>query len=402
MSTEVLHQIQYLCRHIAKVEWSGALFYTVEGSIKDPKTFKIILKTILPLDMGSAAYTEYNLDDRFLDFIEEDFEERCTWKLGHIHSHNTMAVFFSGTDMAELNDNAPSHNFYLSLIVNNFMDFMAKVAFTAGAKKDIKQVPFFALDEEGQQYTIEKTDFVVDTDKLFVYNCDIQTPLDQVSVTEVFSAQVAKIMEPKPVKPVVARPPYGKPEVPTVGQGWRKQIAPGTPPRQFPQQKREEKSFKKDEKIRDQFEDWGTPANSKPFSLFDGIEDLEEELNEDLDEQALRYMTIDKMAKDLFSFSHAETEDMDLDEVLDALQDFQLTPFELAKIVIDSYAKVFDKHFFKATSEDFIQYTHELLDLLEDQTGFYPEIKPSIKVLTDMINKFITHETNKHNSTSKV
>lgn len=402
MPTEVLHQIQYLCRHIPKVEWSGALFYTIEGSIKDPSTFKIILKTILPLDMGSTTYTEYNLDDRFLDFIEEDFEERCTWKLGHIHSHNTMAVFFSGTDMAELNDNAPSHNFYLSLIVNNYMDFMAKVAFTAGAKKDIKQVPFFALDEEGQQYAIEKVDFEVNTDKLFVYNCAIETPLDQVAVTEIFSAQVAKIMEPKPVKPVVNKPMYGKPEVPVVGQGWRKQIPTTTPPRQFPQQEREEKSFKKDEKIRKPFEDWDTPSSAKPFSFFEGVEDWGDEFTEDLDEQALRHLSVYMLAKELFSFSSSDAEDLELDEILSDLEEYQLTPFELAKIVIDSYAKVFEKIFPSATSSDFVQYTHELLDMLEDQVGIYPEIKPSIKVLTDMINKFILHETNKHNSTSKV
>jgi hypothetical protein len=279
---------------------------------------------------------------------------------------------------------------------------MAKVAFTAGAKKDIKQVPFFALDEEGQQYAIEKVDFEVNTDKLFVYNCAIETPLDQVAVTEIFSAQVAKIMEPKPVKPVVSKPVYGKPEIPVVGQGWRKQIPTTTPPRQFPQQEREEKSFKKDEKIRKPFEDWDTPSSAKPFSFFEGIEDWGDEFTEDLDEQALRHLSVYMLAKELFSFSSSDAEDLELDEILSDLEEYQLTPFELAKIVIDSYAKVFEKIFPNATSSDFVQYTHELLDMLEDQVGIYPEIKPSIKVLTDMINKFILHETNKHNSTSKV
>ena len=83
MPLEVLQQIQYLCKNIPKVEWSGVLFYTTEGSIKKPEEFKITLKTILPLDMGSSAYTEYNLDERFLSFLEEDFDERCTWKVGH-------------------------------------------------------------------------------------------------------------------------------------------------------------------------------------------------------------------------------------------------------------------------------------------------------------------------------
>ena len=91
MNQEVLQQIQYLCKTIPKVEWSGALFYTTEGEIEKPETFKIILKTILPLNIGSQAYTEYSLDGRYMDFLEEDFEERCQWKLAHIHSHNTMA-----------------------------------------------------------------------------------------------------------------------------------------------------------------------------------------------------------------------------------------------------------------------------------------------------------------------
>jgi hypothetical protein len=40
-----------------------------------------------------------------------------------------MNVFFSGTDMGELNDNSPKHNIYLSLIVNNYLDMTAKLAF---------------------------------------------------------------------------------------------------------------------------------------------------------------------------------------------------------------------------------------------------------------------------------
>ncbi len=99
MPKHILHKIQFLCKSIPKVEWSGALFYSIEGSIKNPATFKITLEDILPLDMGTAAYTTYQLDDRFIDYLEEDWDVRTTWKVGHIHSHNVMRVFFSGTDL---------------------------------------------------------------------------------------------------------------------------------------------------------------------------------------------------------------------------------------------------------------------------------------------------------------
>lgn len=205
MPIEVLHQIQYLCKNIPKVEWSGVLFYTTEGSITQPSKFKIRLKTILPLDMGTAAYTEYTLDARFMDFIEEDFEERCHWKVGHIHSHNVMRVFFSGTDLKELDDNAPAHNFYLSLIVNNYMDFIAKVAFIGEAYRDIPKVKYTALDAEGKPYVIFKEDFEVKSKKLFIYNCAITSPKTEIIVEQSFMDKVKVIMLPKP-KPMLFSP----------------------------------------------------------------------------------------------------------------------------------------------------------------------------------------------------
>jgi hypothetical protein len=375
MPLEVLHQIQYLCKSISKVEWSGALFYTTEGSIEKPETFKITLKTILPLDMGSQAYTEYNLDERFMDFIEEDFEERCTWKLGHIHSHNSMAVFFSGTDMAELNDNAPAHNFYLSLIVNNAMDFLAKVAFIGEAKKDIKQVPYTAKNVEGQDYIIEKQDFEVNTQKLFIFDCDMITPLQKVIITEQFEAQVAKIMEPKPVKTFVKPPQATTPH----NKGWVK--------KDQKELKAWNNSFKKEEKpIKRWFDDWEIPHTTKEI--------------DDLAEYDLKAISIYNFTKDLFNYTGEEQldEEDDLEDMLDLLAEYNLTPEEIAKAVINDYAKTFAKHFPKASAADFVQYTHEALDLLEDVTAIYPEIRLTLRTITSMINKFIENETERHNS----
>ena len=126
MPEKVYNQIQYLCREIAKEEWSGILFYKIEGSIQDIENFKIILEDILPLNKGTQAYTEYTFDERVIEHMEENEHlEEC--RMGHIHSHNTMGVFFSATDWSELEDNVVNHNYYLSLIVNNFMDFCAKL-----------------------------------------------------------------------------------------------------------------------------------------------------------------------------------------------------------------------------------------------------------------------------------
>ena len=93
MPQKVYNQIQYLCQQIAKVEWSGILFYKTEGSIQNPETFKIILEDILPLHKGTSTYTEYTFDERVVEYMmENEHLEEC--KIGHIHSHNTMGVLF--------------------------------------------------------------------------------------------------------------------------------------------------------------------------------------------------------------------------------------------------------------------------------------------------------------------
>jgi hypothetical protein len=286
-----------------------------------------------------------------------------------------MAVFFSGTDMAELNDNAPAHNFYLSLIVNNAMDFLAKVAFIGEAKRDIKQVPYTAKNVEGQDYIIEKQDFEVNTQKLFIFDCNMITPLQEVIITEQFQAQVAKIMEPKPVKTFV------KPSQVTTNQtkGWSKQ------------DKKELKawnnSFKKEEKpIKRWFDDWEIPHTTKEI--------------DELAEYDLKAISIYNFTKDLFNYTGEEQldEEDDLEDMLDLLAEYNLTPEEIAKAVINDYAKTFAKHFPKASAADFVQYTHESLDLLEDVATVYPEIRLTLRTITSMINKFIENETERHNS----
>jgi proteasome lid subunit RPN8/RPN11 len=207
---DALNKIKYLCNKIADVEWSGVLFYTIEGSIKEPASMKVEIKDILPMDKGTSTFTEYNLDNRFVDYMMDN-PEAMMWKVGHIHSHNTMAVFFSNTDMEELHDNSPNYDFYLSLIVNNFMDFKAKIATVGHANIPKIAAVYYANDENGEQYEIDKGDFFVDKKQLYIYDCDITSNVEQIEVDEIFSKKVAHIMKPKPVsKPVVKR--YSKPK----------------------------------------------------------------------------------------------------------------------------------------------------------------------------------------------
>lgn len=127
MPAELLGKIWYLCHEINNVEWSGLLFYQPIGDIKDLSTFKIIAKDVYLMDIGTFSYTEYSFNESIMNFYDK-FPEAMNYKIAHIHSHNNMNSFFSSTDNDELKDNAKNYNYYLSLIVNNKMDMVAKLA----------------------------------------------------------------------------------------------------------------------------------------------------------------------------------------------------------------------------------------------------------------------------------
>lgn len=194
MPKNVLHEIQYLCRAINRVEWSGILFYETTGDIKRPKDFKIKLLSILPMDKGSSAATDYELDERYINHLMDN-PDLFEANIGHIHSHHTMETYFSGVDMDELKTNSVSHNFYLSLIVNNFGDFVAKVSFEGNAQRKIKGVPLTTLDGDGNEYEVLKRDYVVEEKVLFEYDCDVVSKVETISVSEDFSGKVQGIID---------------------------------------------------------------------------------------------------------------------------------------------------------------------------------------------------------------
>lgn len=160
-------QISHICKQVPNVEWSGVLFYKTEGSFGTPD-FKCRAEELYLMDIGTAGYTEYEYGP---DIVKHMMENKHLLGLtkGHIHSHNSMSVFFSGTDTDELETNSEFHNIYLSLIVNNYNDMVAKIAFRAVRKTSLleyrneKGEPAQEVVPDGETY-------------IFVYDCDITLP----------------------------------------------------------------------------------------------------------------------------------------------------------------------------------------------------------------------------------
>lgn len=168
LSPEFLSCVMMMHRYIKTVEWSGPIWYEeVQGSIgKGYKDLVLKIKHFYPMHIGSGSYTEYdmNQDTSIVDAYDAN-PALENLRMGHCHSHHNMGTFFSGTDMAELHDNAPGYDYYLSIIVNHAGDFMAKIAFVGKQKSDI--IYLKGKDEEAKQMNN------IDQEVLGVIDCDI-------------------------------------------------------------------------------------------------------------------------------------------------------------------------------------------------------------------------------------
>lgn len=116
-------KIREFCALSPHREWSGVLFYTYES---DETHTVINADDVFLMNQGTVGYTEYDLNEpeatRYM--VMEGLIDHC---IGHIHSHNTMKAFFSGEDTDTLIEHGTAMNNFVSLIVNNAGEYVARV-----------------------------------------------------------------------------------------------------------------------------------------------------------------------------------------------------------------------------------------------------------------------------------
>lgn len=88
ISSLVEEKIRYMSNKYPLLEWSGILFYKVEGSF-ERKNLVLTTVDLLVLDVGSSISTEYPNHPEIAYFMSEKGYEKLS--RGLIHSHNTMA-----------------------------------------------------------------------------------------------------------------------------------------------------------------------------------------------------------------------------------------------------------------------------------------------------------------------
>lgn len=80
---QVERLIRFLCERVWDTEWSGVLFYNHTGNFEDG-SLEIRCVDILPMDIGSAAYTEFNMSPDVISYMAQN-PELLDCKMGLIH-----------------------------------------------------------------------------------------------------------------------------------------------------------------------------------------------------------------------------------------------------------------------------------------------------------------------------
>ena len=162
LSQGLLATVNELHRRVGNSEWSGILFYEVIRENEDINDSVYLAKYFHLMDIGSSGYTEYNMSDpsiwdmydRYPDILDKGM------RIGHLHTHHNMSIFFSGTDMSELRENASGHLIYLSLIVGFDCKYLAKLGIFATVDREQK----ITLNNGVQFITNLKEKKVIDID----------------------------------------------------------------------------------------------------------------------------------------------------------------------------------------------------------------------------------------------
>lgn len=203
LTKQARDKVIYLCSEISHIEWSGVLVYSVQGNIKDVDTLVLQVEDILPMDIGNSASTGFATDSYANKMmLERDYFDK-NFKKGTLHSHHNMSTFFSGVDDADLLANAALSNYYVSYIVNNRGDTLARIGWELNPKIDLElnTVSWIGLDADGEDvvYQVDEyDDSLVYSTTYCYYEMEVENIYPKVEVDDKeFIERVAKLKEIK-------------------------------------------------------------------------------------------------------------------------------------------------------------------------------------------------------------
>lgn len=204
----VENKIRYLCSQISQVEWSGILFYSVEGNFEDADNpLKITCKDIFLQDIGTGTTTEFDMSADVMAYAMEN--DLTDYYMGLIHSHNSMPTFFSGTDIATLQQEGKNTNHFVSLIVNNIGKYTAAITRLVTVTKVLKKISYKSFGDEEKNSVEEVT---TESKYIEYFDLNIKKEVQEFDFKDI-DALIADIKKKKEEenKKKIYTPPYTPP-----------------------------------------------------------------------------------------------------------------------------------------------------------------------------------------------
>jgi hypothetical protein len=139
---------------------------------------QIIVHGVYLMDIGTAGATDFKgnadvatLVDAYPELDELIFDKGYRILQCKVHSHNNMEPFYSGMDQQDLETNAQGRDLYVSIVVNNKMNFFAKACRWVKTEKCLKTVqvlekgkyrPFSYEVNEGYEKIVQDCNVKID------------------------------------------------------------------------------------------------------------------------------------------------------------------------------------------------------------------------------------------------
>lgn len=127
VSPELEQKVRYYLDKFPDIEYSGTLFYTVEGSFENDdlviNAFDFLLQ-----DIGTSGYTEFYQSPDVIHYMVEHPEllDENVYQ-GLMHSHHRLGAFFSGKDISTLRIEGSDRVHFVSLIIDTVGNYKAAI-----------------------------------------------------------------------------------------------------------------------------------------------------------------------------------------------------------------------------------------------------------------------------------
>jgi proteasome lid subunit RPN8/RPN11 len=152
-------KIRLMCSKSWDTEWSGILFYKVEGDFSSDD-LKITCLDCKILDIGTLGATEFEIDESVCAYMTHN--NLCDCYMGLIHSHNNLATFFSKTDLDTLASEGQDTNNFVSLIVNNKGEYTAAITRKVKIKEHEKNISYTLFDKQINQSIVTEEKEIIE------------------------------------------------------------------------------------------------------------------------------------------------------------------------------------------------------------------------------------------------